>query len=27
MGDGIAVIYGLFVFVLLIAYVTGCEKV
>jgi hypothetical protein len=27
MGDAIAVIYGLFVFILLVAYVTGCEKV
>jgi len=27
MGDAIAVGFGLFVFVLLIMYVTGCEKV
>jgi len=27
MGDAIAVIYGLFVFVLLILYVSACEKV
>jgi len=27
MGDTIAVGFGLFVFVLLIMYVTGCEKV
>jgi hypothetical protein len=27
MGDAVAVIYGIFVFVILILYVTGCEKV
>ncbi len=27
MGDAVAVIYGVFVFVLLILYVKGCEKV
>ncbi len=27
MGDAIAVFYGIFVFVLLILYVKGCEKV
>jgi len=27
MGDAIAVIYGAVIFVLLIFYVTGCEKV
>jgi len=27
MGDAIAVIYGVFVFIFLIIYVTGCEKV
>jgi len=27
MGDAVAVIYGIFVFVLLILYVKGCEKV
>jgi len=27
MGDAIAVIFGIFVFALLILYVTGCEKV
>jgi len=27
MGDAIAVIYGAVIFVLLILYVTGCEKV
>jgi hypothetical protein len=27
MGDAVAVIYGLFVFVALILYVTACEKV
>jgi hypothetical protein len=27
MGDAIAVIYGIFIFVLLILYVKGCEKV
>ncbi len=27
MGDAVAVFYGIFVFVLLILYVKGCEKV
>jgi len=27
MGDAVAVIYGIFIFVLLILYVKGCEKV
>ena len=27
MGDAVAIIYGIFVFVLLILYVKGCEKV
>jgi len=27
MGDAIAVVYGIFVFVFLILYVAGCEKV
>jgi len=27
MGDAVAVLYGIFVFVLLILYVKGCEKV
>jgi hypothetical protein len=27
MGDAIAVLYGIFIFILLIAYVTGCERV
>jgi hypothetical protein len=27
MGDAVAVIYGIFLFVLLILYVKGCEKV
>jgi hypothetical protein len=27
MGDAVAVLYGIFVFVLLMLYVRGCEKV
>ena len=27
MSDAIDVLYGIFIFVLLIAYVTGCERV
>jgi len=27
MGDAVAIIYGIFVFVLLMLYVRGCEKV